>query len=174
MVSAGDALGGVVSLPSGQPGPLIAYTTIPSHLRYPIPSWSPRQGRGMAYFKWHDAVLKLAAAFGLTPDELSDELVSDTLDSASSPSTPGYSPFRSVVALRSADGALRRLTAEQLDHWKTVNTALYWHVLPSLNLDSAQLLSDMRKVNSFFLLWPACRWARPAPLGVLVCRCLRT
>jgi len=104
----------------------------------------------MAYFMWYDAVLKLVAAFGMTPDELNDELVSDTLDSVSSPSTPGYSPFRGVVALRSADGSLRRLTAEELDHWKSVNTALYWHVLPSLNLDTAQKLSDVRKVNSFF------------------------
>ena len=104
----------------------------------------------MAYFKWHDAILKLAAAFGLTPDELSDELVSESLNSVSSPSTPGYSPFRDVVALRSADGTLRRLTTEELDHWKSVNTALYWRILPSLNLDSAQLLSDMRKVNSFY------------------------
>ena len=60
MVSAGDALGGVVSLPSGQPGPLIAYTTIPAHLRYPIPSWSPRQGRGMAYFMMQQESLALS------------------------------------------------------------------------------------------------------------------
>ena len=45
---------------------------------------------------------------------------------------------------------MRRLTAEELDHWKSINTALYWHVLPSLNLETAQKLSDVRKVNSFF------------------------
>ena len=55
-----------------------------------------------------------------------------------------------MVALRAADGTLRRLTIAKLDHWKVVNTALYWHVLPSLDLKSAQYLSDKRKVNSFF------------------------
>ena len=59
--------------------------------------------------------------------------------SISSPATPGYTPLPEVVALRTADGAERRLTIAEFDRWKAVNTALYWHILPSLDLKSAQL-----------------------------------
>ena len=109
MVSAGDALDGVVGLASGQPGPLLAFTAIPQHQRFPIPAWSPRQGRGMPYFEWYDAVLKLAAAFGLAPAALSEELVADTYAALSSPGSPGYTPLPESVALRAADGSVRRL-----------------------------------------------------------------
>ena len=103
----------------------------------------------MSHFEWYDAVLKLATAFGLSPTDLTDELLADPLCVSSfSPSAPGCSPMTAVVALRSADGRVQRLAPANLERWQAVNTALYWHILPSLDLAGPSSLSDQHAVHS--------------------------
>ena len=39
------------------------------------------------------------------------------------------------------------IVAVQIEKWQAVNTAIYWHVLPSLLIDGALFLRDTRKIN---------------------------
>ena len=103
----------------------------------------------MSHFEWYDAVLKLATAFGLSPTDLTDALSADPLSVSSfSPSAPGCSPMTAVVAVRSAGGRVTWLAPAELARWQAVNTALYWHVLPSLDLAGPSSLSDQHAVHS--------------------------
>ena len=113
-------------------------------MRFPIPVWAPRSGHGRSYLKWWDAVKKLLAAFRLTPDALNEhpplEFNASSFDSSvsfgDSPSYVAYEP--------------RVVTPEQREAWINVNTAIHWHVVPSLNIDGAHYLQDSRMLDTFW------------------------
>ena len=94
------------------------------------------RARGLAYHKWWSAVRKLLAAFGLSADCVEGVAPPELCVSSEegvSPSTPSsYDEWRPA--------GQRVLTVAERDAWLAVNTAIYWHLLPSLDIDGARVL----------------------------------
>ena len=143
------ALGTLSPTPTGSTlsaTPFLAKTTIPLAHRFPIPSWAPRSGRGIQHYKWWSAVRKLLAAYGLSPDSIYDEVPVESGASAHvSPLSP--SPYTEYAPGGGGGGA--GVTADERDAWLDVNTSLYWHVHPSVDIDGAHFLQDDRMLESF-------------------------
>ena len=125
--------------------PFLAKTTIPLSSRFPIPTWAPRSGRGIQFHKWWSAVRKLLAAFDLPPDCIAEEAPGEVcvpdVDSVTSPSSSPYQEW--------APADTRVFTVAERDAWLACNTAIYWHVHPSLDIDGAHYLQDDRLLESF-------------------------
>ena len=101
--------------------PLLATSMIPLHQRYPITPWAPRTGRTSVYHQWRRNVGRLLAAFSLSWEDIQQDTpiayIADIKPEAGA-----------VTRARAADDALRT------EAWQRVNTALYWHIEPSLLL----------------------------------------
>ena len=110
---------------------------------FPVPKWAPRSGRGPAYAAWHRAIQQLLAAFGLAASDLAKSV--PTLDSYLSQMA---SPYAGFAEEGDVPIELRRRHRALVESWRAVNTAIYWHVLPSLNLVSIHQLVDERAVDS--------------------------
>ena len=90
----------------------------------------------MAYVLWEGDLKLLAAAFGLTQEQLLDGV-------------PTLQSFSAMVKERPAATRTKTpdLAAAFVEHhaqWLHINSAIYWHVLPSLDITGAHMLSDMR------------------------------
>ena len=101
-----------------------------------------------AYPLWKAGVRRLLGAFGLDPDELHRAMaVYKRLSSMSR-----YADADDDASLALAPTALAE--AERLDaaatEWQALNTAVFWHVLPSLDLITSPHPADTRKVESLY------------------------
>ena len=141
MVSQGGELSSALALPNT---PLLAVAPIPSKDLFPIPQWRVRDGRGLKYEKWWRAVQSLLNAFDITVERLGEQ--------------PPVNPSIATASIitRSKDEEEARAAEEQrslehahaLDVWQRYNTAVYWHVLPSLIVDGVHERSDLATIDS--------------------------
>ena len=126
--------------------PLLATSQIPQHLQFPLTKWRPRTGLTMTQFKWRRDVNRLLAAFGLQPSAVLEE--QPQIHVASPPSRT----YPNTRIKTESDAADEQLVADQTDkvaRWQRVNTAIYWHVLPSIEIDGAHFLDDSATVDSY-------------------------
>ena len=121
--------------------PLLANSAIPSHQRFPIAVWSPRSGRNMQYVKWEQDISLLAAAFGIPKAQLAEGVLSFSAYQEMLKQRPGT---------RSETKAVEAQYVEYKARWQTVNTALYWHVRPSLDIDGVHFLADSRALEDLY------------------------
>ena len=110
---------------------------------FPIPRWAPRSGRGMPHHKWMISIARLGKAFNLSADWLQEK----------PPSTPYYQSLRDNVKLRSgeADADLRARAAHEistLTAWQAVNTAIFFHVEPSVDYDGTFFMRDSEDIEA--------------------------
>ena len=144
MVSLGDS---GLGLPqhAAATQPLLATSAVPATSLFPIHKLRPRDGLTMGRHKFQRDALALLAAFGLPPEAVNEEPPAIRVSPSSSSSA---SRNNSVGA---AAGDVPSLQAQQ-DHlaaWQRVNTALYWHLLPAIDLDGPHYLEDSALVDSF-------------------------
>ena len=123
--------------------PLLAVAPITSKDLFPIPQWRARDGRGLKFDKWWRSVQSLLNALDITVERLSEQ--------------PPTSPSAKMsIVTRSSDEAEARAAEElaaqehahELDRWQRYNTALYWHVLPSLVIDGVHERSDLAIIDA--------------------------
>ena len=100
-------------------GPLYASCAIPNP--FPIPPWDFRTKYSARFEQWWRGVKQLANAFDISEDRIFEDppLLTDTF----------------VVTRQTGEQAQAAAVEKhrlQLLEWQTINTALYWHVLPSL------------------------------------------
>ena len=141
MVSQGS---GLLSLTQPNATPLLAVAPISSSALFPIPKWRARAGRGESYDRWWRAVQQLLNALDVTVQQLGDE-------------PPPMPPsVKSQIVTRQEDESAARAAGElawqqyeaALDHWQRVNTAIYWHVVPSLDLSGVHERGDTEVIDS--------------------------
>jgi hypothetical protein len=132
--------------------PLLATFPLKANDRFPISSYKPRRGRdGLTYERWRQDVRNLVSAFGLAEADLLEDGPPSFANFARSASVS--SPLvgkRLSYTEYDADGddaALRAAYDAALARWYAVNTAIYWHVLPSLMIDDAYYLTDRCALN---------------------------
>ena len=109
---------------------LLTTTALRDGTSYPIEKWAPRSGRTTQYYRWYSGLCKLLAALGVQESFLY--------------STPPPQPntITGVAAQKAA-----RLERE---HWQTISTALYWHVLPSIVLDDLHWKRDNAYLDTLY------------------------
>lgn len=112
--------------------PLLATSMIPASQRYPITPWAPRSGRGPVYHQWNRDIGRLLAAFSLTWDDIQHD----------APQPTNAKLEASLTRSRAAADVL------ELESWQRVNTALYWHVEPSLLLTGPDKARDERFIDA--------------------------
>ena len=126
--------------------PLLASCAVPVSSLFPIHKWRVNAGINSDYHKWWSGVTQLCAALRMSVAQL-HEAPPDY-----PPALDVYLSSRSVAtraAIEAATTEHARLHAVA-DSWRVYNTALYWHVRPSLDLSGPEFLIDERKVNSMF------------------------
>ena len=116
--------------------PLFATSQLRTSDLFPIERWKPRSGRTHAYRKWKTGVGRLLAAFGLEFHQLQEQC-------------PTALPAkREGVTTRGDSEELQHEAALRQAEWQAVNTALFWHVEPSLILEgTAETARDERMIN---------------------------
>ena len=121
--------------------PLFAISHITATDLFPIQVWQPRAGRDKNLPHWKAGVRQLHAAFGVTESRLARAV-------------EYFSTLRIVATSTGIDGpgaiSIERAAVldEQLAAWQRINTAIYWHVLPSDDISTAHKLHDQRILNS--------------------------
>ena len=122
--------------------PLLATSAVPATSLFPIHKLRPRDGLTMDRHKFQRDAAALMAAFGLPPEAINDNAPTIRV----SPSSASRNNARGATAsdLPSLQSQLGHLAA-----WQRVNTALYWHLLPAIDLDGPHYLEDTATVNSF-------------------------
>ena len=100
-----------------------------------------------AYPLWKAGVRRLLGAFGLAPGELQQALLIYRRLSSGR-----YADAEADVPAALTPAALAE--AERLDatasSWQSLNTAVFWHILPSLDLTSSPHPADTRKVEALY------------------------
>ena len=141
MVSLGDS---GLGLPqhAAATQPLLATSAVPATSLFPVHKLRPRDGLTMDRHKFQRDAAALMAAFGLPPEAVHDNAPTIRV----SPSSASRNNARGAAAsdLPSLQSQLGHLAA-----WQRVNTALYWHLLPAIDLDGPHYLEDTATVNSF-------------------------
>ena len=99
--------------------------------RYPLPLLVPREGRTSVFVRWEQGVRDLCVALGLDPATFG---------------APPAGVVQSAVAVPLSAKDLSAL-ASALTEWQRANTALFWHVRASLNLDGTRFVSDTRTIS---------------------------
>jgi hypothetical protein len=122
--------------------PLLATSAVPATSLFPIHKLRPRDGLTMDRHKFQRDAAALMAAFGLPPEAVHDNAPTIRV----SPSSASRNNARGATAsdVPSLQSQLGRLAA-----WQCVNTALYWHLLPAIDLDGPHYLEDTATVDSF-------------------------
>ena len=127
---------------------LLATSALPSTRLFPIVVWAVRSGRTMAYHSWLSGVDQLLAALGLTRASIGE----------SPPEIPTLEHLQALGGTRGTRAAYNRAVQERLrsidvfDAWQRVNTALYWHLRPSLKLAGSDALDDQRFIDTLYRL----------------------
>ena len=109
--------------------PLFTTSSLMHGRQFPLPKWKPRSGRNMVYLAWEVELAKLLAALG-----------TDTSFIAKAPP-----PQPDTV--RNKDRARAR---DEREHWVAVNTSLFWHVLPSLDISGTSWQRDTDHISTLF------------------------
>jgi hypothetical protein len=124
--------------------PLLATSRLLVKDLFPIHSWQPRAGRDEHFLSWKSGVRQLHAAFGVTDVQLAAAV-------------QYYSKLRNIDTSTETDGPSTRASVEraavhdnQWAAWQRINTAIYWHVLPSVNVETAHKLRDQRKLDTLY------------------------
>ena len=125
--------------------PLLATSPIPQHSLFPMTKWRPRTGLTMTQFKFKRDLHRLLAAFGLTPAALEEEPPQIYVNSRSRPNR------RNATADDDTDDDATSVAAQtsQLTRWQRVNTAIYWHLVPAIEIDGTHYLEDTATIDSF-------------------------
>ena len=125
--------------------PLLATSAVPASLLFPIHKLQPRDGLTMGRHKFQRDALALLAAFGLPPEAVNEGAPAIHVSpSSSSHNTRGSTGDPAGDAGESLGSQQARLEA-----WQRVNTALYWHLLPAIDLDGPHYFEDSASVDSF-------------------------
>jgi hypothetical protein len=111
--------------------PLLATSMMPVHQRYPVTPWAPRTGRTSVYHQWRRDVGRLLASFSLSWEDVQQD-----------------APIASIAGIRSETSSVATDEALRTAAWQRVNTALYWHVAPSLLLVGPDRVRDERFVDA--------------------------
>jgi hypothetical protein len=123
--------------------PLFAISHIAATDLFHIRTWQPRAGRDKNLPHWKAGVRQLHAAFGVTESRLARavEYFTSLRIVATSPGidSPGAMSMERATVLD-----------EQWAAWQRINTAIYWHVLPSLDISTARQLEDQRILDSLY------------------------
>ena len=123
--------------------PFMATSPVPARDLFPVPVWRPRGGRDAAYAHWARGRKMLVAAFGVTEEEL---LKGCPVISATSASRSGVSAAAATrSAVRGGQGGVPLDAAT----YQAVSTAIYWHLLPSLDLTGPHHMRDERFFGLF-------------------------
>ena len=87
----------------------------------------------MQYVKWELDVALLAAAFGISKEHIVSGV-------------PTLSAYQDMVkhrpGTRTEARAIEVQYVEYRTKWQVINTAIYWHVRPSLVIDGVHFLAD--------------------------------
>ena len=121
--------------------PLLATSAVPQQQLFPIARWRPRSGLTMQHHHFKRGVVQLFAAFGLAPEAMQEKAPTIRINPHSSDSAAGKpgGDVPDVVAAQTA----------ALHHWQRVNTALYWHIVPAVDIAGPQYLEDLAHIDSF-------------------------
>ena len=87
------------------------------------------------------ACCSIAAAFGIPKAQLAEGVLSFSAYQEMLKQRPGT---------RSETKAVEAQYVEYKARWQTVNTALYWHVRPSLDIDGVHFLADSRALEDLY------------------------
>ena len=115
---------------------------MPATSLFPIHKLRPRDGLTMGRHKFQRDALALLAAFGLPPEAVNEDAPATHVSpSSASRNTGGGAAAGDVPSLQSQQ--------DHLTAWQRVNTVLYWHLLPAIDLDGPHHLEDSAIVDSF-------------------------
>ena len=112
---------------------------------FPIPRWAPRAGFNMEHQRFTIGLRRLGKAFGLPADWINQE----------PPPTPHLLELRAMpLKTRQGEtGAAKRVLAQEevrvLDAWRAVNTAIYFHVEPAIDVEGTFFLRDTEEIDAF-------------------------
>ena len=119
--------------------PLMAKSAITDKNKlFPLPRWAPRSGFTMEYQRQTIGLRRLGKAFGLAADWIHDK----------PPLTPRLNELNAMpVRARNGEAAeaKRTLAAQEvhkLDAWRAVNTAIYFHVEPAIDVKGTFYMRD--------------------------------
>ena len=129
-------------LVSAAPTPLLATAPIAEHQLFPIPRWRFRSGRGPSFDAWWRAVRRLLQSFGADPDDLHEQC-------PVMPSKLNSSNFVTRSSDEEGVVAERLMWDRLIDRWQRINTALYWHVDPSLEYSGYQAPDDREVADGY-------------------------
>ena len=115
--------------------PLLASSSIAKDKLFPIPTWAPRSGRTAMFDEWRRGITLLCNAFGITTEQLY----------AHAPIPP--KPTSQVVTRQ--EEAKFQAAVNEYAQWVTIDTALYWHVLPSLDLRGVNMERDRARTDAY-------------------------
>ena len=121
--------------------PLMATTDVPAGSLFPMHGWNPRKGRGLDFHKWHSSLKRLVAAFGLTLAEF-------RAGPPSVPSLQGAGRLTKQAQLRAV--AERDEAIAQYERWQAIDTAIHWHLRPSIIIDEADFVKDTRYLDTLY------------------------
>ena len=141
MVSVGEILRPPPAISTAQ-APIFATSQLGPTQAFPIGKWRPRSGLDANYPHWKAGVRRLLAAYNVTEGELFSAMNTcrDLLSGAVSIS---YTDER--VALKEAECLDKAISA-----WQAINTAVFWHVLASVDLVSSYSPTDMRVIERLY------------------------
>ena len=113
--------------------PLYATSAVLRGNQFPLPAWRPRSGRNIQYLQWHSELKKLYAALDVTEDFIF--------------STPPADPKHAEGIRTKAEVAAR---AAERDEWLAINTTIFWHVLPSLDISGVTWQRDTDYIATLY------------------------
>ena len=118
-----------------QDHPQFATTSIAKINLFPIPQWILRSGRNEQFDNWHRHALGMFAAWNINKQQIYE--TSPTL-----PATP-QQPTREAKSTHDA------LVAQIWEEWRQINTAIYWHLVPSLVVQGVERTTDLEIIDSY-------------------------
>ena len=122
--------------------PLFATSRILATDLFPIHTWQPRAGRDENLPRWKAGVRRLHAAFGVTESQLAHAVQYF--------SNLRYGAISLDIDEPGLHASIERAAAldEQWGAWQRINTAIYWHILPSVEVSTAHAQHDQRVLNT--------------------------
>ena len=113
----------IPTLPA-MPNTLLPTAPLPHSQQFTTTRWRIADGRCKQYLEFESELLKLARMLGITMEQLLNRQPPDVK--------------AATVVTKSADEPARESELARLElarvHWLRINTAIYWHVLPMLDL----------------------------------------
>ena len=138
MVSVGDPCALGSSALSAPTTPLLSTSAVPAQLLFPIARWRPRSGLTVQHHHFKRGVVQLFAAFGLAPEAMQEKAPAIRIHPHSSSEPDGSGGSATVAAQTAA-----------LNTWQRINTAMYWHIVPAIDITGPDYLEDLAFIDSF-------------------------